>query len=71
MIHHQVYYILAQDPDPYPPDLTTYLASIEDKIGAESEWEMSNFDVYGNFVNAGDWMRNSAPDLAKVINAGV
>lgn len=40
-------------------------------IGALKTWEITNFDVYYNFAENGDWMRSSSPDLEKVINAGV
>ncbi|KAJ4001654.1 serine carboxypeptidase [Lentinula boryana] len=66
-----VYYILATNPDPYPPDLTSYLKTIETKIGAESTWQETNDNVYDNFAATGDWMRNSRPDLETVIDAGV
>ncbi|KAL1669760.1 Alpha/Beta hydrolase protein [Schizophyllum commune] len=66
-----VYYVLAKDPDPYPADITDYLASVSSAIGAESNWSMTNYDVYSNFAYTGDWMRNSAIDLAKVVDAGV
>ncbi|KAF8887447.1 serine carboxypeptidase [Gymnopilus junonius] len=66
-----VYYVLTQNPDPYPPDLTNYLASIAKKAGAESTWQETNDQVYSNFAATGDWMRSSLPDLEKVINAGV
>ncbi|OSD05930.1 serine carboxypeptidase [Trametes coccinea BRFM310] len=67
------YYILSETPDPYPPDLTPYLndTSLMKKIGAESTWQMTSDDVYFNFADTGDWMRNSRPLLEKVINAGV
>ena len=42
-----------------------------DKIGAESDWQMSNERIYVNFARTGDWMRNSRPLLESVINAGV
>ena len=67
------YYILSTDPDPYPPDLTPYLTdtSLMKQIGAESTWVMSSDEVYFNFADSGDWMRNSRPLLESVINAGV
>ncbi|PIL29646.1 hypothetical protein GSI_08283 [Ganoderma sinense ZZ0214-1] len=67
------YYVLSTTPDPYPPDLAPYLAStsLMSKIGAESQWVMSSDDVYFNFADSGDWMRNSRPLLESVINAGV
>jgi len=57
----------------YPPDLTSYLSSssLKTKIGAESDWQETNDEVYNNFANTGDWMTNSRPDLETVINAGV
>ncbi|KAF5356576.1 hypothetical protein D9758_008269 [Tetrapyrgos nigripes] len=66
-----VYYVLATDPDPYPPALDTYLASVRSKIGAEVTWQQTNGNVYSNFAATGDWMRNSRPNLETVINAGV
>ena len=71
--NYDVYYVLAQNPDPYPPDLTTYLgsSSLKTKIGAESDWQETSDQVYDNFARTGDWMHNSAPNLETVINAGV
>ncbi|KAM5540595.1 hypothetical protein V8D89_005626 [Ganoderma adspersum] len=68
-----VYYVLTENPDPYPPDLTSYLSDsdLTSKIGAESEWEETNILVYSNFAETGDWMHNSRPNLETVINAGV
>ncbi|RDX56185.1 serine carboxypeptidase [Lentinus brumalis] len=67
------YYVLSTYPDAYPPDLTPYLtdSAITQKIGAESMWVMSNDDIYFNFADTGDWMRNSRPLLQSVIDAGV
>ncbi|KIP01841.1 hypothetical protein PHLGIDRAFT_131081 [Phlebiopsis gigantea 11061_1 CR5-6] len=71
--NYDVYYVLAQNPDPYPPDLSTYLgsSSLKTKIGAEASWEETSDAVYDNFADTGDWMHNSAPNLETVINAGV
>ncbi|KAF9524177.1 serine carboxypeptidase [Crepidotus variabilis] len=66
-----VYDVRHTDPDPYPPDFSTYINSVRTKIGAEVTWTQSNSKVYSNFANTGDWMRNSAPDLAYVVNSGV
>ncbi|KAG7088977.1 hypothetical protein E1B28_012923 [Marasmius oreades] len=66
-----VYYILARDPDPYPPDFTTFINSVRTRIGGEVTWAKSSSQVHANFANTGDWMRNSRPDLETVINAGV
>lgn len=70
---YDVYYVLAQNPDPYPPDISSYLgsSSLKSKIGAESNWQETNDQVYDNFANTGDWMTNSRPHLETVINAGV
>lgn len=67
------YYILSVYPDPYPPDITSYLNNdtIKSKIGAQSTWTESSDDVYFNFAATGDWMHNSRPLLEKVIDAGV
>ena len=71
--NYDVYYVLAQNPDPYPPDISSYLRSsaVTSKIGAESTWQETNRQVYSNFASTGDWMHNSRPDLETVINAGV
>ncbi|KAJ7876222.1 alpha/beta-hydrolase [Mycena leptocephala] len=66
-----VYYVPSGSNDPYPPDITSYLASIGTKVGAEVTWQETNFDVYDNFAATGDWMRSSLPDLELVINSGV
>ncbi|KAG5350759.1 hypothetical protein C0989_009406 [Termitomyces sp. Mn162] len=66
-----VYYVPTANPDPYPPDFSSYLASVETQIGAEVSWQQSNMDVYNNFASTGDLMRNSRPNLETVINAGV
>ncbi|KAJ7652545.1 serine carboxypeptidase [Mycena rosella] len=66
-----VYYVLSGKNDTYPPDLTSYLASVRTKIGGEVTWQQSNLNVYDNFAEAGDWMRTSLPDLESVIDSGV
>ncbi|KIJ41895.1 hypothetical protein M422DRAFT_229416 [Sphaerobolus stellatus SS14] len=68
-----VYYVLTKNPDPYPPDLTSYLTStaVTSKIGSESKWQETNNNVYNNFAATGDWMTNSRLNLQTVINAGV
>ncbi|KAF9524176.1 serine carboxypeptidase [Crepidotus variabilis] len=66
-----LYDVRQRNPDIYPPDFSTYINSVRTKIGAEVIWNQSNTTVYTNFAFAGDWMRNSAPDLEYVINSGV
>ncbi|KAF8180232.1 Alpha/Beta hydrolase protein [Mycena galopus ATCC 62051] len=77
------YYVLAERPDSYPLHLTSYLASIQTKIGAQGTWQETNFDVYNHFAATGgpsassvlsdanrvpgDWMRTVLPDLESVI----
>lgn len=70
---YDVYFVLAKDPDAYPPDLSTYLgsSSLKAKIGAETNWEETNNQVYDNFANTGDWMTNSRIDLENIVNAGI
>ncbi|KAK7052186.1 carboxypeptidase [Favolaschia claudopus] len=68
---YDMYYVPSGSPDPYPADISPYLASIQDKIGAEVTWQQTNLDVYDNFADTGDWMRSSLPDLELVINSGV
>ncbi|KAF8184210.1 serine carboxypeptidase [Pholiota molesta] len=69
--NYDVYYILAENPDPYPPELTTYLNAVASQIGGEVTWTQSSNAVYRDFAETGDWMRNSAPDLEFVINSGI
>ncbi|KAF8227953.1 alpha/beta-hydrolase [Tricholoma matsutake] len=69
--NYDVYYVPTLNPDPYPPNITGYLSSVSSTIGAQSTWQMTNFNVYNNFAATGDWMRNSRPDLETVINAGI
>ncbi|KAJ7646228.1 Alpha/Beta hydrolase protein, partial [Mycena rosella] len=64
-------HVLSGKDDAYPPDLTSYLASVRTKIGGEVTWQQSNFDVYDNFAETGDWMRTSLPDLEFVIDSSV
>ncbi|KAH8826233.1 serine carboxypeptidase [Flagelloscypha sp. PMI_526] len=64
-------YVLAANPDPYPPSITNWINSVRTQIGAEVTWASNNVTVYINMVNAGDWMSNSADELAAVINAGI
>ncbi|KAH9480111.1 Carboxypeptidase S1 [Psilocybe cubensis] len=68
---YDVYYVLTPDPDPYPPQISTYLNNVASKIGGEVQWSQSSRVVYANFANTGDWMRDSSPDLEFVINSGV
>lgn len=70
---YDVYYVLEKDPDAYPPDATDFLTNktFVRVIGAEASWQETNYDVYTNFADTGDWMRNSRPDLEFVINSGV
>jgi len=71
--NYDVYYVLAQNPDPYPPDLTSYLTNqtLMSTIGAEATWEETSGTIYNNFAKTGDWMTNSRPFLETVIDAGV
>jgi carboxypeptidase C (cathepsin A) len=70
---YDVYDVRTVNPDPYPPEFDNLLntnATLA-RIGAEKEWEESNFDVYVNFALTGDWMRTKRPALESVIDAGV
>ncbi|GAB1517195.1 hypothetical protein RhiTH_000239 [Rhizoctonia solani] len=71
--NYDVYDVRVKNPDPYPYDPTSLLSSssFRSKIGALKSWTTTNTQVYSNFATTGDWMRNSRPDLEKVINAGV
>ena len=69
--NYDAYYVLSTNPDSYPPNITSYLASIGSEVGAESTWEETNEDVYNNFVATGDWMRSKKRYLENVIDAGV
>jgi hypothetical protein len=48
-----MYYVPSASPDPYPPDISSYLASIQTEIGAEVTWQQTNLQVYDNFANTG------------------
>ena len=63
--------MLATNPDPYPPNITNYLSSIQSQVGAETTWQEANDNVYNNFAQTGDWMRTSKPCLENVINSGI
>ncbi|GJJ09074.1 hypothetical protein Clacol_003296 [Clathrus columnatus] len=71
--NYDVYYVLSEDPDPYPPNLAPYLTSsnLTSKIGSEAVWKQTNDDVYDNFAKTGDWMTNSRLELQTVIESGV
>ena len=60
-------------PDPYPPQLSTYLhnSTVTSKIGSQIKWEKRNNHVYAQFAKAGDWMRSTLPELETVIDSGV
>ncbi|KAI0757606.1 serine carboxypeptidase [Daedaleopsis nitida] len=70
---YDYYYVLASFNDPYPPEFSDWLnsADVTARIGAESTYMESSGAVYDNFFDTGDWMRNSRPDLERVIDAGV
>ncbi|KAL0577151.1 hypothetical protein V5O48_004827 [Marasmius crinis-equi] len=68
---YDVYYVPTESPDFYPPNIGGYLGTVQSKIGAQGLWIKSNTIVYNNFAATGDWMRNSRPDLEKVIDSGV
>jgi hypothetical protein len=67
------YYVPVMNPDPYPPQLDTYLSStaVTSKIGSKSTWQETNFGIYDQFAATGDWMRSALPALEAVIDAGV
>lgn len=67
------YYVPVMNPDPYPPQLDTYLSStaVTSKIGSKSAWQETNYDIYYQFAATGDWMRSARPALEAVIDAGV
>jgi carboxypeptidase C (cathepsin A) len=67
----QVYYVLATNPDPYPPNITDYLNTIRSKVGAATTWQETSDDVYYRFAATGDWMRTSKAYLENVVNSGV
>jgi hypothetical protein len=67
------YYVPVQNPDPYPPQLDTYLndPAVTSQIGAKSSWVETNLDIYSQFSATGDWMRSKRQALEEVIDAGV
>jgi carboxypeptidase C (cathepsin A) len=68
-----IFYVPTAKPDPYPPQLSTYLhnSTVTSKIGSQSKWEKRNNHVYAKFAKAGDWMRSTLPELETVIDSGV
>jgi carboxypeptidase C (cathepsin A) len=68
-----MYHVPTANPDPYPPQLDSYLQSsaVTSKIGSQSTWVEGNDNVYAQFAATGDWMRSSLSDLEAVINSGV
>lgn len=65
--------MLAQVPDPFPPDITPYIESIRSTIGADPEafFVQPSTLVYLYFLTSGDYVRSARPYLEKVINSGV
>ena len=53
LIFLEVYYVLAENPDPYPPAIDSYLNHIASTIGADVTWQESSDTVYNNFANTG------------------
>ncbi|KAG9075964.1 hypothetical protein FS749_012309 [Ceratobasidium sp. UAMH 11750] len=70
---YDAYYVRAQYPNPYPYNITGLLSnsSFKSKIGAQSEWQFLNPDIYNKFSITGDVMRSARPTLEKVVDAGV
>jgi carboxypeptidase C (cathepsin A) len=62
-----------ENPDPYPPQLATYLNStaVTSKIGSQSPSVVINFNILNQFSSTGDWMRSKRSNLEMVIDAGV
>ena len=48
-----MYFVLAKDPDPYPPAFDKYVNKLGPKIGAAVNWTESNDIVYDNFAKTG------------------
>ena len=48
-----MYYVPAENPDPYPPAIDIYLNKLVPTIGAEVNWTETNYDVYDNFAKTG------------------
>jgi hypothetical protein len=48
-----MYYVLVENPDPYPPSFNTYLNKLASTIGAEVMWTESNVNVFNNFAKTG------------------
>ena len=49
----QPYYILAKNPDPYPPPFGGYLNKLAPTIGGEVKWAETSEKVYDNFLKTG------------------
>ena len=48
-----MYYVPAENPDPYPPAIDIYLNNLAPTIGAEVEWTETSDEVYNNFAKTG------------------
>ncbi|KAG8706890.1 hypothetical protein FRC08_000809 [Ceratobasidium sp. 394] len=70
---YDAYDVRAEYPNPYPYNITGLLSnsSFKSKIGAQSEWQFVNSDIYNKFSTTGDVMRSARSTLGKVVDAGV
>ena len=64
------YYVPAPYPDDYPPDLTDWLNSHAQQIGASTSWVKSNYTVYDNFWEAGSCDCRVRPVLHSHLSRG-
>jgi hypothetical protein len=59
----KVYYVPTQNPDPYPPAISSFLNSIGPAAGAESTFTQSNNNIYENFAVAGRYIDLCIPSF--------
>ena len=45
--------MLAENPEPYPPAIDSYLNQIASTIGADATWQETSDKVYNNFTKTG------------------
>ena len=65
-----MYYVLTENPDPYPPVFDIYLNKLGPKIGAEVKWTNSSDTVYDNFAKTGkSIISRTFPTLMYLINS--
>ena len=56
---------------PYYGPYLNSAAVTSKKIGSQSPWVITNYDIFNQFVSTGDWMRSKISNLETVIKFGI